>query len=535
MLTHPVRGRMAAVEQPSVPQPRNHYIFMKKTILLTMGAILGLLLLAIFPAIHVTLVVINFAVHIVVLGMQLLLTRLPKISVRPEQVRNAEPFVSVFVPAYNEPPAILGATLQSLRHLSWQNYEVLVIDNNTLDEATWRPIEQLCRDLGPRFRFLHVEGLKGAKAGAMNWAIQFINPNSEFIFVVDADYVVERRALKRALSYCSDGVGLVQFPQEYRNIGPANVGMALDFKHFFAGYMNMANRLGCVPSTGTLSLIRVSALRAVNGFDAMVVTEDADLGFRLNSAGYRSVYAPEVIGRGLMPHDLEGLKKQRWRWAFGNAQILKLNWRSLLLSRDLSVRQKIGYLVQLTAWFNFNLIPSLTLIVLAPLALMDRLHTLHPYLVVLSGFTLTTFMVLRFGTVFYSLRREHHSLGEVSLAFFTHLGLGWIFSSSWIKCLFNHHSPFVRTNKFINARVPGLIRTTIVEAGLGIALLAACVLLTISGFVIGPIAALAMAMSRFLVYWVWWQTRKTWHITSALDTEAIRATQTDHPSHVAFS
>jgi hypothetical protein len=80
-----------------------------------------------------------------------------------------------------------------------------------------------------------------------------------------------------------------------------------------------------------------------------------------------------------------------------------------------------------------------------------------------------------------------------------------------------------------------LIRTTIVEAGLGIALLAACVLLTISGFIIGPIAALAMAISRFLVYWVWWQTRKTWHITSALDTEAIRATQTDHPSHVAFS
>lgn len=508
---------------------------MKKTILLLMAAILGLAVLGAFPAVHVSLVVINFAVHIVILGTQLLLSRLPRIPVRTGRVLNAEPFVSVYVPAHNEPPAVLRETLQSLRHLRWQNYEVLVIDNNTPDEATWRPIEQLCRELGPRFRFLHVEGLKGAKAGAMNWARQFMNPMAEFIFVVDADYVVERRALKRALSYCAEGVGLVQFPQEYRNIGPANAGMALDFKHFFAGYMNMANRLGCVPSTGTLSLIRVSALQAVNGFDTMVVTEDADLGFRLNAAGYRSVYAPEVIGRGLMPHDLEGLKKQRWRWAFGNAQILKLNWHRLLRSRDLSIRQKVGYLVHLTAWFNFNLIPSLTLILLAPLALTDRLHTLHPYLVVLSGFTLATFMVLRFGTLFYGLRREHHSLGEIFLAFLTHLGLGWVFSSSWMKCIWDHHSPFVRTNKFMTARVPGLLRSTIVEAGLGAALLAACVVLTMTDFVIGPVAAFAMATSRFLIYWVWWQTKKTWHITADLNTAALRAAHAHHPSHAAVS
>ncbi len=486
---------------------------MKKTLLVTLTAILGLVVLFIFPIVHVTVVVINFAIHITVLGTQLLFSRLPRVPVGPDREHNGEPFVSVYVPAHNEPPEILRETLQSLRHLSWRNYEVLVIDNNTTDENIWRPIEQLCLELGPRFRFLHVEGLEGAKAGAMNWAHRFMDSRAEYIFVVDADYVVERRALKRALSYCAEGVGLVQFPQEYRNIGPANAGMALDFKHFFAGYMNIANRLGCVPSTGTLSLIRVSALQAVKGFDTVVVTEDADLGFRLNAAGYRSIYAPEVIGRGLMPHDLEGLKKQRWRWAFGNAQILKLNWRRLLLSPDLCLRQKVGYLVHLTAWFNFNLIPSLTLILLAPLALTNRLHVLHPHLVVLSGFTLTTFMVLRFGTLFYSLRREHHSLGEIFLAYLTHLGLGWVFSSSWMKCLWNHHSPFVRTNKFITARVPGLLRTTLIEAGLGTALLAACVVLTMTDFIIGPIAALAMATGRFLVYWVWWQTQKTRQIT----------------------
>lgn len=494
---------------------------MRNRILITLAAGVGVLLLLLFPVVHAILAIVNFAIHLTVLGLQLVTSRLPRMAPARNRDSAREPFVSIHVPAHNEPPEIVRETLQSLRHLSWRNYEVLVIDNNTPDESIWRPIEALCAELGPRFRFLHVEGLPGAKAGAMNWARQFMDPKAEFIFVVDADYVVDRRALQRALSYCSEGIGLVQFPQDYRNIGPANAGMALDFKHFFSGYMNMANRLGCVPSTGTLSLIRVSALQAVDGFDTQVVTEDAELGLRLNAAGYRSVYANEVIGRGLMPHDLEGLKKQRWRWAFGNAQILKLNWRRLLLGRDLTPRQKLGYLVHLTAWFNFNLIPSATLIALTPLVLLNRLDPIHPYLIVLSGFTLTTFMVLKFGTVFYSLRREGHSMGEICLAFMTHLGLGWIFSSSWMKCLFNHHSPFVRTNKFLAASVPGLLRTTIVEAFLGTALLAACVILAMADFLIGPIAALLMSAGRFLVYWVWWQTHKTLQITADLANHPI--------------
>ena len=495
---------------------------MRNKILLMMAGVIGMFLLVLFPVVHVMLAVTNFAAHILILGLQLITSCLPRKAFRPERENEAEPFVSIHVPAHNEPPEILHETLQALRQLDWRNFEVLVIDNNTTDETVWKPIEELCSKFGPQFRFFHVEGLNGAKAGAMNWARQFVDQRAEFIFVVDSDYVVARDALRRAVGHCTEGIGLVQFPQEYRNIGPANLGIALDFKHFFAGYMNMANWLGCVPSTGTLSLIRVSALQAVNGFNTRVVTEDADLGLRLNAAGYRSIYAYEVVGRGLMPHDLEGLKMQRWRWAFGNAQILKLNWRRLLWGRDLSFGQKVGYLVHLTAWFNFNLIPSLTLILLAPLTLTQFLHPLHPYLVVLSGFTITTFLVLRFGTLFFSLRKDRHSLPEIGLAFASHLGLGWIFSCSWMVCLMDHRSPFVRTNKFLDAKVPSLLRTTLVEVTLGTGLLAACVALTITDFTIGPLAALAMAIARFLVYCVWWQATKTMQLTAALNSKRSR-------------
>src|SRR2546426_876867 len=90
------------------------------------------------------------------------------VDTRPGSLRRRierEPFVSIHVPAHNEPPELLMQTLRSLSRIHWSNYEVLVIDNNTADPLLWRPVEAFCRELGPRFRFFHVENLKGFKAG----------------------------------------------------------------------------------------------------------------------------------------------------------------------------------------------------------------------------------------------------------------------------------------------------------------------------------------------------------------------------------
>src|SRR6202048_1095102 len=81
------------------------------------------------------------------------------------------PKVSIHVPAYNEPPAMLIETLDALARLDYPDYEVLVIDNNTLEEAVWRPVEAHCARLGARFRFFHVAPLAGFKAGALHYAL----------------------------------------------------------------------------------------------------------------------------------------------------------------------------------------------------------------------------------------------------------------------------------------------------------------------------------------------------------------------------
>ena len=49
--------------------------------------------------------------------------------------------VSLHVPAYNEPPEVVRATLRYLEDLDYPNFEVLVIDNNTRDERLWKPVQ----------------------------------------------------------------------------------------------------------------------------------------------------------------------------------------------------------------------------------------------------------------------------------------------------------------------------------------------------------------------------------------------------------
>src|SRR5690606_789518 len=83
-----------------------------------------------------------------------------------------QPKISIHVPAYNEPPEMLIRTLNALSRLNYPDFEVIVVDNNTRDEAVWRPVEAHCAKLGERFRFFHVSPLAGFKAGALNFALR---------------------------------------------------------------------------------------------------------------------------------------------------------------------------------------------------------------------------------------------------------------------------------------------------------------------------------------------------------------------------
>ncbi len=72
----------------------------------------------------------------------------------PTRDRHATHKVSIHVPAHNEPPEMLIETLDALAALDYPDFEVLVVDNNTHDEAVWRPVQEHCREARQPVSFL---------------------------------------------------------------------------------------------------------------------------------------------------------------------------------------------------------------------------------------------------------------------------------------------------------------------------------------------------------------------------------------------
>lgn len=270
------------------------------------------------------------------------------------------PFVSLHVPTHNEPPDMVIATLESLLRLDYDDYEVLLVDNNTDDEALWRPVEAFCAAHSERLRFLHLVDWPGYKSGALNEALRVSDPRAEVIGIVDADYVVKPDWLARCAPLLADpAVSFVQTPQDYRDWAESSYFRRLyySYGYFFDVSQKSRNERNGAIFGGTMGLIQRAQLEAVGGWDEWCITEDAELSLRLLRAGGRGLHVDQSFGHGIMPLTFEALKRQRYRWCFGGIQILRMHWRSLLPGRRteanrLTLAQRWAYLVGGLQWFG---------------------------------------------------------------------------------------------------------------------------------------------------------------------------------------
>jgi glycosyltransferase involved in cell wall biosynthesis len=275
------------------------------------------------------------------------------------EARAHTPFVSLQVPAYNEPPEMVIETLQSLIALDYPAYEIIVIDDNTDDEGLWRPVEAWCRDHD--LKFAHLEDWPGYKSGALNHALrEMIDPRTELIGVIDADYQLDPQFLAACAPLFADPeVGFIQAPQDYRDWEQAPFFRRLyySYKYFFAISQPSRNERDGAIFAGTMGLIRKDALVRAGGWDEWCITEDAELSLRLLRDGWSGLHVDRSFGVGVMPLTFEALKGQRFRWCFGGIQILRRHWRLMMPGRS-SARnrmdggQRWAYLSGAVQWYG---------------------------------------------------------------------------------------------------------------------------------------------------------------------------------------
>jgi cellulose synthase (UDP-forming) len=204
----------------------------------------------------------------------------------------------------------------------------------------------------PRFRALaeemgavHLElvGIPGAKAGKINAALE--RTSEDFILVLDPDHIPFPEFLDRVLGYFDDAeVGFVQVAQAYGNAAESFVARAAAEQTyaFYGPILQGMHGTGTTVAIGANCTFRREALASIGGH-GIGLAEDLVTSIRLHAAGWKSVYVPEVVSRGLVPSDLDSYLKQQLKWSRGVYEVLFREYPRAF--RSLTGFQRISYLM----------------------------------------------------------------------------------------------------------------------------------------------------------------------------------------------
>jgi cellulose synthase/poly-beta-1,6-N-acetylglucosamine synthase-like glycosyltransferase len=367
------------------------------------------------------------------------------------------PRVALLVPAYNEPADMLLETVRSLEAIDYPHLEIMVVDNNTPDPETYRPVAEYCAGR-PRVTFLHIEA-EGFKAGALNVVQrEHLDPGIEIIGVIDADYLVDPDYLNRVVGhFARPSVAFVQTPQDYREYeGDPYLTACYDaYKYFFVSSMPSRNERNSIIFAGTMGLIRRRVLDELGGWPEWCLTEDSETSLRMLKAGYEGVYVNESMGRGIMPLTFATFKSQRFRWCFGGIQIMRRHFRAMLPGRRtaanrLGLGQRLDYLFGTgLVWFNDLLYLGFTAVLLVT-AFLILVGTGAPFRPLLGGLTLLPAALIASGLLraLWSLRlRSGIGWRRALLALVNWLSVSWTVAVASMQALIRSKAVFLRTPK----------------------------------------------------------------------------------------
>ncbi|MDX1685465.1 MAG: glycosyltransferase family 2 protein [Saprospiraceae bacterium] len=243
--------------------------------------------------------------------------------------------VAVFTTsAPGEPLSMFEKTLSALSRVTYPHKTYL------LDSTKDPSFRALAEQHG--VVWLELNDLPGAKAGKINEALN--RTDEDFILILDPDHIVFPNFLDQTLGFFKDpDVGFVQVSQGYYNQYRSFVAAAAAEQTYnFYGPTQMGlYGYGTAVAIGANCTFRRTALESIGGH-AVGLAEDLLTSIRLHAKGWRSVYNPVIVSRGLVPEDFGSFCKQQLKWARGVFEILFTELPARL--GRLTFWQKLSYL-----------------------------------------------------------------------------------------------------------------------------------------------------------------------------------------------
>lgn len=284
------------------------------------------------------------------------------------------PTVVVQLPVYNE-RYVVKRLLQAVATLHYPQHllTIQVLDDSTDDTSAI--IAEKVADLqkqGIHIQHIRRESRKGYKAGALAYGLSLVD--CEFAVIFDADFTPQPDFLQRTIPHlvANPHLGMVQ--TRWGHLNPFDnaltMGQSLALDGHFVVEQTARSRSGLLMNfNGSGGVWRVETIQQAGGWRHATLTEDLDLSYRAQLAGWQFLYLPDVTVEGELPPQMTAYKQQQARWAQGSTETLVEVFRPLWQAR-LPLAQRVMATIHLCQYLPHPLMVSLLL--LTPPLLLER-------------------------------------------------------------------------------------------------------------------------------------------------------------------
>jgi len=262
------------------------------------------------------------------------------------------PSVTIQLPIYNE-KYVAKRLVDAVCALDYpkEKMKIMILDDS--DDDTVELLADAVNDYKKQgFQIEHVRRgtRKGYKAGALKYAMQ--TTDTEFVAIFDADFIPPEWFLKRAIPHFSKpDIGLIQcrwghVNENYSSITRAQA-LSLDF-HFLIEQKAKSNSHLFMNFNGTAGIWKRTCIEDAGGWHTATLVEDLDLSYRAQMKGWKCVFLPDIVVDAELPVQMNGAKRQQFRWAKGSIQCAIKLLGGIAIKRKVSIEAKIQAFIQLT-------------------------------------------------------------------------------------------------------------------------------------------------------------------------------------------
>ncbi len=271
-----------------------------------------------------------------------------------------KPFVTVMIPAHNE-EGVIGATVQNILNMDYENFEVIVIDDRSSDNTA-----SVIKDLENRFEkvtaLIRTSDAFPGKSAVLNDALKLAK--GEAILVFDADATVDSDFLTKLIPNLEPkDVGAVQARKVIRNKNTNLLTRCQNNEYTMDAHLQLGRDSikGAVELRGNGELIKREALEDIGGWNNYTIVDDLDMSTRLHIKGWDVRFCIDAIvyEEGIIY--IKPLYRQRRRWLEGTIRRYLEYFDQVLFSRKMSLRASVdmtAYITQfiMPGWFLMEIL-----------------------------------------------------------------------------------------------------------------------------------------------------------------------------------